>query len=179
MRQLHGLNERRAVTRVGCPRHVPVASRWRSAALLTVFLLAACSAGSTTRAVAFADIASAATSRHEGGPELIVATSDAARARIASLRPSLNLPDGVVPVAAFQGRQRTGGFAIRITRIEHDGDRLVVRAIFASPLDNATVTQALSSPVHIVSIATSALSGVREAVLLDDTGAERARTRLT
>jgi len=129
--------------------------------------------------VAFADIASAATSRHEGGPELIVGTSDAARARIASLRPGLTLPDGVVLVAAFQGQQRTGGFAIRVTRIERDGDRLVVRAIFASPLDNAFVTQALSSPVHIVSVAGSALSGVREAILLDDTGAERARSRLS
>jgi hypothetical protein len=128
--------------------------------------------------VAFTDIASAATSRYEGGPELIVGTSAAARARIASLRPSLTLPDGVVPVAAFQGQQRTGGYAIRITRIERDGDRLVVRAIFASPLDNATVTQALSSPVHIVSIAATDASRVRDAVLLDDTGAERARASL-
>ena len=152
-----------------------------SAVMLAVFLLAACGGGpgaTSARPVAFADIASAATSRHAGGPELIVGTSDGARARIVSLRPSLTLPDGVVPVAAFQGQQRTGGFAIRITRIERDGDRLVVRAVFSSPLDNAFVTQALSSPVHIVSVATSALSGVREAVLLDDAGAERARTRI-
>jgi hypothetical protein len=128
--------------------------------------------------VAFDDIASAATSRHEGGPELIVGTGDGARARIASLRPGLTLPDGVVAVAVFQGQQRTGGFAIRVTRIERDGDRLVVRAVFAKPLDNAFVTQALTSPVHIVTIATSALSGVRQAVLLDDTGAERARAGL-
>ncbi len=29
-------------------------------------------------------------------------------------------------VAAFQGTQRTGGYAIRITAIERDGDRLIV-----------------------------------------------------
>lgn len=110
---------------------------------------------------------------------LIVGTNDAARATIASVRPGLTLPGGVVPVAAFQGQQRTGGFAIRITRIERDGQRLVVRAIFTKPLDNAFVTQALTSPLHIVSIATSDVSGVREAVLLDDTGAERARASVT
>lgn len=112
-------------------------------------------------------------------PELIVGTSDGARARVASLQPGLTPPEGVGLVAVFQGQQRTGGFAIRVTRIERDGDRLVVRAIFASPLPNAIVSQALSSPVHIVSISASALSGVREAVLLDDSGAERARAGLT
>jgi protease stability complex PrcB-like protein len=157
---------------------------WRSvlAPLFAVFLLTACAGGpgsTSARAVAFDDIASAATSRHEGGPDLIVGTSDSARARIASLRPGLTPPEGVGLVAVFQGQQRTGGFAIRVTRIERDGDRLVVRAIFASPLPNAIVSQALSSPVHIVSISASALSGVREAVLLDDTGAERARAGLT
>lgn len=154
----------------------------RQASLLAAFFLAACAGGpgtTTARAVGFDDIAAATTSRHEGGPALIVGTSDGARARIASLRPGLTLPDGVALVAVFQGQQRTGGFAIRVTRIERDGDRLVVRAIFARPLDNATVTQALSSPVHIVSIATSVLSGVRQAALLDDAGVERARADLT
>ena len=163
---------------MGQPRIV--ASRSGPAALLAIFVLAACAGGAgAARVVAFQDIASAATSRHEGGPEIIVGTSDVARARIASLRPGLTLPDGVVLVAVFQGQQRTGGFAIRITTIERDGDRLVVRAIFAKPLENAIVTQALSSPVHIVSISTSALAGLRQAVLVDDTGAERARAGLT
>jgi hypothetical protein len=165
----------------GRRRSSPVISWSGSASLLAVLLLAACAGGSgstSARAVPFDDIASAATSRHEGGPELIVGTSDAARARIASLRPGLTLPDGVVVVAVFQGQQRTGGFAIRVTRIERDGERLVVRAIFAKPLDNAFVTQALTSPVHIVSIANSALSGARQAALLDDTGAERASVSL-
>jgi hypothetical protein len=151
------------------------------ASLLAVFLLAACAggAGATTgRAVPFDDIASAATSRHAGGPDLIVGTSDGVRARIATLRPGLTLPDGVALVAVFQGQQRTGGFAIRVTRIERDGDRLIVRAIFARPLENAAVAQAVSSPLHIVSIAASGLSGVRQAVLLDETAAERARANL-
>jgi hypothetical protein len=167
--------------RAGRRRSSPVISWSGSASLLAVLLLAVCAGGSgstSARAVPFDDIASAATSRHEGGPELIVGASDGARARIASLRPGLTLPDGVGLVAVFQGQQPTGGFAIRVTRIERDGDRLVVRAIFARPLPNAIVTQAFTSPVHIVSIATSAISGMRQAVLLDDTGAERARAGL-
>ena len=103
---------------------------------------------------------------------------DRGRSTIASLRPGLTLPDGVVLLAVFQGQQRTGGFAIRVTRIERDGDRLVVRAIFAGPLPNAIVSQALSSPVHVVSIAAADASRAREAALFDDTGAERARVTL-
>jgi len=150
--------------------------------LLAVVLLAACAecVGLTAaRTVPFGDVASAPTSRHEGGPALVVGTSDDSRAMIASLRPGLTLPNGVVIVAAFQGQQPTGGFAIRVTRIERVGNRLVVRAIFAKPLDNAIVTQAVTSPVHIVSIATTDASGVREAVLLDETGAERSRADLS
>ena len=118
------------------------------------------------------------TTRHDGGPALIVGIDDRGRSAIASLRPGLTLPDGVVLLAVLQGRQRTGGFAIRVTRIERDGDRLVVRAIFASPLPNAIVSQALSSPVHIVSIASADASRALEAALFDDTGAERARVTL-
>lgn len=128
--------------------------------------------------MAFTDVASAATSGHTGGPALIVATNDGTRAAIASLRPGIALPDGVVVVAAFLGQQRTGGFAIRVTRIERSGDRLVVHAIFSKPLENATVSQALSSPVHIVSIAGADASGVHTAALVDDTGTERARVSL-
>ena len=157
-------------------------SRLLAGALLAVSLLTACVSGAgltTRRTLAFADIASAPTSRHTGGPTLIVATNPDARATLGALRPGLLLPDGVVIVAAFQGQQRTGGFAIRVTRIERDGNRLVVHAIFTSPLDNAIVTQSVSSPVHIVSIAATDASGLREAVLLDDTGAERARASVT
>jgi len=129
--------------------------------------------------VAFADIAAAETSRHTGGPALIVARTDGARATIASLRPGLALPDGVVLVVVFQGQQPTGGFTVRITRIERTGERLIVHATFAKPLDNAFVTQALTSPLHVVSISTADASGLRDAVLLDETGAEVARASLS
>jgi hypothetical protein len=142
-------------------------------ALLAAWVLAACAAAA--RPVAFADIAAAETSRHTGGPALIVARTDNARATLAALRPGVALPDGVVLIAVFQGQQPTGGFTVRITRIERSGERLVVHATFTKPLDNAFVTQALTSPLHLVSISVSDAAGLRDAVLLDDTGAEVAR----
>jgi len=150
--------------------------------LLAAVLLGACAGGAganTAHMIAFVDVASAATSRHVGGPALIVGTSDGARATIASLRPGLTRLDGVVLVAVFEGQQPTGGFSIRVTRIERDGGRLIVRAVFGKPLDNSTNTEAPTAPTHIVSIAGSEISGVREAVLVDETGAERARANLT
>jgi hypothetical protein len=78
-------------------------------------------------------------------------------------------------VAVLQGQQPTGGFTVRITSIERSGERLVVHATFTKPLDNAFVTQSLTSPLHVVSISVSDASGLRAAVLLDETGAEVAR----
>ena len=143
------------------------------AIVLAVFMGSACA--TTARVVSFTDVASAATSRHEGGPALIIGTTDDARATIASMRPGLSIPEGVVVIAVFQGRQPTGGFGIRVTRVERQGDRLVVHAIFSKPLDNAFVTDLVTSPLHIVSIPASDWTGAREAVLLDETGTERAR----
>ena len=154
-------------------------SRW--GALLGAMVLAIGVGGACAtpaRALAFADVASAATSRHEGGPALLVGTTDDARTTIASVRPGLALPEGVVLIAAFQGQQPTGGFGIRITRVERDGSRLLVRAIFSKPLDNAFVSDLVTSPIHIVSIAASDAADVHEAVLFDESGAERARAAL-
>lgn len=109
----------------------------------------------------------------------MIGTNDASRATLTRLIPSATAPDGRVLVAAFQGQQNTGGFAIRITAIERRGDQLVVRATFGSPGPGAIVTQAFTSPAHVVSIASADVAGLREAVLLDSTGAERAKATLT
>jgi hypothetical protein len=152
-------------------------SREVSGLLLATWVAVACAA--PARTVAFADLAAAETSRHTGGPALIVATTESARATIASLRPGVTFPDGVVLVAVFQGQQPTGGFTVRVTRIERSGERLIVHAILTKPLDNAFVTQSLTSPLHVVSISPSDASGLHDAVLLDETGAELARAGLT
>ena len=86
-------------------------SREVSGVLLAAVVTVGCAAAA--RPVAFADIAAAETSRHTGGPALIVARTESARATIASLRPGMTFPEGVVLVAVFQGQQPTGGFTIR------------------------------------------------------------------
>jgi hypothetical protein len=133
----------------------------------------------SSRAIAFIEVASTAQARHDSGPTLIVATSDASRATIIRLIPSANMPSGRVLVVALQGEQRTGGYSIHITRIERTGDRLDVYATFTEPPQDSFVTQVLTSPAHVVSIASADANGVREAVLLDESGIERARTKAT
>lgn len=93
------------------------------------------------------------------------------------------LPDaralgGRVLVAAFEGSQRTAGYAIQVTGIVRDGDRLIVTAAFRTPPPGSVVAQVLTSPVHAVSIAAADAGGLAVAVLEDETGAERARVTL-
>jgi hypothetical protein len=133
----------------------------------------------SSRSVVFTEVTTTSQSRHDGDVTLIVGTNDASRTAIARLLPNAATPDGRVLVAVFQGQQRTGGHAIRVTAIERRGDQLVVRATFTSPAPGAMVTQVLTSPAHVVSIPSADASGVREAVLVDETGVERARTSTT
>jgi hypothetical protein len=93
--------------------------------------------------------------------------------------PNATAPSGRVLVAVFQGQQNTGGYSVRITAIERSGDQLTVRATFGVPGPGAIVTQVLTSPAHVVSISSVDASGLREAILVDDSGAERARTSIT
>lgn len=133
----------------------------------------------SARAVPFADVAVTSQARDDGGEMLLVGTTDASRATIIRQVPFATVPTGRVLVAVFQGRQNTGGYSVSITAIERSGDRLVVRATFVAPGPGAIVTQALTSPAHVVSIAAADANGVREAILVDGTGVERARINTT
>ncbi|HEV8228389.1 MAG TPA: protease complex subunit PrcB family protein [Candidatus Limnocylindria bacterium] len=151
-------------------------------AIVAAALLLSCAGGGSVsaspRAVAFSEVASTAMSDHDAGPAIVVGTSAAARAAITREIP-VKVQDGQVLVAVFEGLQRTGGYAIRIIAIERSGDRLTVRATFTKPPADAIVTQVLTSPAHVVSISTNDAAGLREAVLLDETGTERARLNST
>jgi len=127
--------------------------------------------------VPFVEVASAQNSSYrDDNPAIMVGTNSAAA--IVALVPQASATPGRVLVAALAGEQRTGGYAIRIDRVERDGVRLVVHATFTEPAAGAIVTQAFTSPAHVVSIAQADAAGLREAVLLDGTGMERARTTL-
>jgi hypothetical protein len=133
----------------------------------------------TTRSVAFVEVAATSQARDDSGPDLVVGTTDAARARIAALVPGASVPSGRVMVAAFQGQRTTGGYSVKITSVERRGDQLLVRATFTSPGPGGIVTQVLTSPAHVVSIAAADAAGLREAILFDQSGTEIARVTTT
>jgi len=133
----------------------------------------------SARSVAFTEVAATSQAQDDSGEMLVVGTTDAARAKIAGLVPNATAPSGRVLVAVFQGQQNTGGYSVQITAIERNGDQLVVRATFAVPGPGAIVTQALTSPAHVVSIAAADATGVKEAILIDGSGAEHLRINTT
>ena len=131
------------------------------------------------RDVTFTEITYVAYGRHDSGPAIVVGTNDQWRATLIRLVDGVKVPDGRVAVAAFQGQQTSGGFSIHIERIERSGDQLVVHATFSEPAPGSMNTMALTSPVHVVSITAADGKDLKDAVLLDETGAERARATLT
>ena len=131
------------------------------------------------RNVTFTEVTYVAYGRHDSGPAIVVGTNDQWRATLTRLVDGATVPAGRVAVAAFQGQQTSGGFSIHIERIERTGDQLVVHATFSEPAPGSMNTMALTSPVHVVSIADADVAGLREAVLLDQTGTERARISAT
>jgi len=82
---------------------------------------------------------------------------------------------GRVRLTVRAGERRTGGHAIRVTNVRREGPKLVVRCEISEPADGAFVSQALTAPAQSVSVDERAVRGIREAVLEDATGAERAR----
>jgi len=133
----------------------------------------------STRSVAFTEVGATGQASHDSGATVVVGSSDASRAIITRLLANVTVPADRVVIAAFQGQQRTGGYSIHITAIERRGDQLVVHATFTEPKPDAMVTQALTSPAHVVSIAATDAAGVRQAILVDGAGAERARINTT
>jgi hypothetical protein len=157
---------------------------------LALVVLASCgSAGSggatvsppsaSGRSIAFTDVASTSQARQVPGVSIAVGTTDAQRATIAQQVPGATAAADRVTVAVFQGQKSTGGFAVRINAIERRGDELVVRATFGAPGPGVIVTQVLTSPAHVVSIASADATGLRVAILVDDSGGELARTTIT
>lgn len=73
-------------------------------------------------------------------------------ARPAEKRPSVDFEKEMV-VAVTMGRQRKGGFAIEIVRIEPKGDRLQIWVRHTAPKPGAMAIQALTAPFHFVATA--------------------------
>jgi len=169
----------------------PIALRSAFSAALALVLLASCgSAGSggatvspspsaSARSIAFTEVASTSQARQAPGVSLAVGATAALRATIAQQVPGATAPAGRVTVAVFQGQKTTGGYAVRVNAIERRGDELIVRATFGTPGPDAIVTQVLTSPAHVVSIASADATGLSVAILVDDGGREVARTSVS
>ncbi len=56
-------------------------------------------------------------------------------------------------VAAFLGERRTGGYAVRVTRAEATAGALLLRVSEQRPAKDAMLTQALTTPFQVVTIA--------------------------
>lgn len=126
----------------------------------------------TPQTVPFTDHGQTSESRVEDGPQIVVGTAPPATglAELVATADPARLYIGV-----FAGERRTGGYAVKIDRIERIGDRLDVTARFISPPTDALTIQVITTPAQLVSIDRRSASGVREAVLLDGSGTEMAR----
>ena len=121
--------------------------------------------------IPFTDHGSTQRSGYEGGPR-IVAAGDLGLTGLGQLAAR----DATrVFIAAFAGSQRTGGYDVRVVRIDRSGDTITVRATFDAPPPGAVTIQVLTSPAQLVSIDRRAAVSARQVVLLDQSGAERAR----
>lgn len=61
----------------------------------------------------------------------------------------------VVLVIAFAGQKSSGGYSIAITGVTQMNDELFVYAANSSPTPGVITTQALTSPVHAVTVPVS------------------------
>ena len=123
------------------------------------------------QSIPFTDHGSTQQSAHDGAPR-IAAASDPATLGLGELA---TRADGRLYIAIFAGSQRTGGYGIRVLRVDRAGDTLTVRAMFSVPAAGALTIQVLTSPARLVSIERKAAAGTRDVVLVDESAAERAR----
>jgi hypothetical protein len=123
------------------------------------------------QSIPFTEHGSTQQSAHDGAARIAVA-SDPASLGFGELA---SRDDGRLYIAVFAGSQRTGGYAIRVLRVDRAGDALTVRAMFSSPAPDALTIQVLTSPAQLISIDRKAADGARDIVLIDQSAAERAR----
>ena len=123
------------------------------------------------QSIPFSDHGSTQQSAYDGGPR-IAAASDPAATGLGELA---SRADGRLYIAVFAGSQRTGGYGIRVVRVDRAGDTITVRAMFSVPAPGAITIQVLTSPAHLVSIDRPSAAGARDVILIDQSAAERAR----
>ena len=140
-------------------------------------LLVGCGGVTQAQSIPFTEHGSTQQAAHDGGPR-VAAANDPAGLGL-GLGELATRDEGRLYIAVFAGSQRTGGYAIRVVRVDRTGDTLTVRAMFTSPAADAFTIQVLTSPAQLVSIDRQAASGAKDIVLIDQSAAERARGAVT
>lgn len=109
-------------------------------------------------------------------PAIAVAVDAEAKVELTALATiEKPVPEGRIAIAVFQGQQRTGGYSVKVDKVtRRTATTLEVRAVFTAPAADAIVIQVLTSPAHIVSVASADVSGVDRVVLIDAAGEQRA-----
>jgi hypothetical protein len=120
--------------------------------LAALALTTALAAGVTS--VAFTTVHRGSDSQVENAKNVTVRTAADWRALWKEHSFSLPLPkvdfSKEMVVGVFLGMRPTGGHSVTITAVDLKGDELVVTYREETPAANAMVTQALTSPVHLV-----------------------------
>ena len=116
---------------------------------------------------------------HDSGATVYVGASASSQATLKRLIPAATALADRTLVAAFQGEQRSGGYTITITKLELDGERLLVHVKLVVPAADAMVTMALTSPAHVVSVRTTDIAAAKVAVMIDESGSAIAQTNVT
>jgi PrcB C-terminal len=127
----------------------------------------------TGELVTFVDHGMTQQAGNDGGAR-INASVDPARTGLGDLAPAGMT--GRLFIAVFAGSQRTGGYNVRVQTVERTGDRLVIHARFASPSPGTLTIQVITSPAQLISIPAASATNLHEIVLIDESGAERARS---
>ena len=130
-----------------------------------------CGGVTQAESIPFTDHGSTQQSEHDGAARIVVGTDPSTL----GLGELASRESGRLYVAVFAGAQRTGGYAIRVLRVDRSGETLTVRAMFTSPAPDAFTTQVLTSPAQLISIDRQRAGTARDAVLIDQSAAERAR----
>jgi PrcB C-terminal len=121
--------------------------------------------------IPFTDHGSTQQSDYEGGTRIVVAPDPGGT----GLGQLVSRDATRLYIAVFAGSQRTGGYDIRVARIDRAGSTITVRATFVTPASGALTIQVLTSPAQLVSIERQSAASARDVVLVDQSGAERAR----
>lgn len=156
--------------------------RWACSALVIVALMScggASRGAAGPREIAFREVTATNMAAYDSGATVYVAASASSRAVLRRLIPAASASADRTLVAAFQGEQRSGGYTISITKLELDGERLVVHVTLVVPAADAMVTMALTSPAHVVAVTTTDIAAAKVAVMIDESGSVIAQTNIT